>query len=401
MSVAREQIMDKLYAQMKAGAHIIGAAAGAGITAKYAVKGGADFILALNSGRFRQMGLSSFGGLLPFSNSNALVMEFGSREILPIVRDVPVIFGLCATDPTIQLETYIDSIQKHGFSGINNYPSVGLMDGQFGEALQEQGISFDQEIEAIAIASGKGMFTIAFVFDEVQAKRMASAGADVICAHLGFTKGGIMGAKKVLSLKAAAQLAGDIFHASDRVNPDAVKMIYGGPVVTPSDVSYMYSNTGAHGYLGGSSFERIPSEEAITQTALLFKEAGMTEQDKLVNRMLQGISKHYDYVQFVKEYVAANYMESVSFSELAMVAHLSRTHLSHLFKKEVGCTFPEYLAKFRINKAKEMMQQKHIRLSEVSTLCGFNDYSHFSKTFKALTGMSPRQYKTQHSYKNT
>jgi predicted TIM-barrel enzyme/AraC-like DNA-binding protein len=395
----RETIRTKLQAQIQANGHIIGVAAGAGITAKYAVKGGADFILALNSGRFRQMGLSSLGGLLPFSNSNALVMEFGTREIIPIVRDVPVIFGLCATDPTIELEQFIESIREQGFSGINNYPTVGLIGGLFGEALKEEGTCFDTEIEAIRIAHAKGLFTIAFVFEADQAQRMAAAGADIVCAHLGFTKGGVLGAKKVLSLKAAAEMARDIFNACDEVNSGVMKMVYGGPVNTPSDVEYMYDNTGAIGYLGGSSFERIPSEAAITQAASEFKEAGLSEQDKLLRHMLEGVAEHYDYVQFVKEYVTANYMNEISFAELALVAHISRTHLSYLFKKEVGCTFPEYLTRFRINKAKEFMKQGHIDLSKVSALAGYNDYAHFSKTFKKLTGLSPREYR--HQYKNT
>ncbi|OBY80936.1 AraC family transcriptional regulator [Paenibacillus sp. KS1] len=395
----RETIWNRLHAQLKSNGHIIGVAAGAGISTKYAVKGGADFILALNSGRFRQMGLSSLGGLLPFGNCNELVMEFGSKEIVPLVREVPVMFGLCATDPTIQLEAYIQEIQNKGFSGINNYPTVGLIGGQFGEALEEAGISFESEVEAIRIASGMGMFTIAFVFNREQAHLMAAAGADVICAHLGFTKGGVLGAAKVLSLKAAADLAAQIFQVSDKINPNVIKMIYGGPVNTPADVKYMYDNTSAVGYLGGSSFERIPSEAAITKTAIDFKEVGVTEQDKLLHKMLEGVTKHYDYVQFVKEYVEANYMHDISFAELAQVAHLSRTHLSYLFKQEVGCTFPEYLTRFRINKSIELMKQRHLDLSELSGLVGYNDYAHFSKMFKKTTGLSPREYQRQ--YKNT
>lgn len=399
MYVEREKIRNKLKAQLETDGHIIGVASGAGITAKYAAKGGADLILVLNSGRFRQMGLSSLGGLLPFANSNELVMDFGSREIIPAVKDIPVIFGLCATDPTINLETYIQFIRDKGFSGINNYPTVGMIGGKFGEALKENGISFETEVEAVRIANEIGLFSIGFVFNREQAQQMAAAGADIVCAHLGFTKGGILGAKKVLSLKAAAEMADDIFRACDEVKTGVMKMIYGGPVNTPADVKYMYDNTETIGYLGGSSFERIPSEIAITKTAIDFKEIGHSEQDKLLTKMLEGVTKHYDYVQFVKEYVAANYMNEISFAELALVAHISRTYLSHLFKKEVGYTFPEYLSRFRINKAMDLMKQEHTELSEVSSLVGFNDYAHFSKTFKKYTGLSPREYRRQ--YKNT
>ncbi|MGE6258365.1 phosphoenolpyruvate hydrolase family protein [Heyndrickxia sporothermodurans] len=391
MNFTREQIRKQLKAEIKASGHIIGVAAGAGITAKYAAKGGADLILALNSGRFRQMGVSSLGGLLPFSNSNKLVMEYGSKEVVPVVN-VPVIFGLCATDPTIQLAEYIEEIREKGFSGINNYPTVGMIDGKFGEALKEDGMSFDKEVEAIKIANEKGLFSIAFVFDAEQAKQMVKAGADVICAHLGFTKGGILGAKKVLSLEAAAKVVREIFLACDEIESNVMKLIYGGPVHTPLDVKYMYDNTKADGYIGGSSFERIPSETAITKTAFDFKEIGQSKQDKLFNQMLQGVTKHYDYVNFVKEYVAANYMNEISFTELALVAHVSRTYLSQLFKKEVGSTFPEYVTRFRLNKAIELLKSGPITLSEVSRLVGYNDYAHFSKSFKKHTGLSPRIY---------
>ncbi|MDP2814106.1 MAG: phosphoenolpyruvate hydrolase family protein, partial [Erysipelotrichaceae bacterium] len=165
MAFSKAQILDRLLSQISQRRHIIGVAVGAGISAKYAEKGGADLLLALNSGRFRQMGVGSLAGLLPFANSNQMVMDFGSKEIIPVVKNTPVIFGLCATDPTIDLERFIDQIISHGFSGINNYPSVGIIGGLLREALEEEGMSFQREVEAISIASKKGVFTIAFVFN--------------------------------------------------------------------------------------------------------------------------------------------------------------------------------------------------------------------------------------------
>lgn len=393
MAVAREQILSKLKAQIRITGHIIGVAVGAGITAKYALKGGADLLLALNSGRFRQMGQSSLAGWLPFANGNELVMEFGAREIIPVARQVPVVFGLNATDPTIDLSQYIDLISKQGFAGINNFPTIGMIDGQFREALEENGISYAREIEAVRIAHSRNLFTLAFVFNASQAREMLTAGADLICAHLGLTKGGCIGAKKALSLQSAKCIADEIFAACDEFSADPIKMIYGGPIKTPADLSFMYNNTTTMGYIGGSSFERIPSEEAITDITKAFKQTGDIAQDELLIKMIEGVKKHYDYVAFVKEYVAVNYRKEVLFSDLANVAHISRSHLSALFKNEVGCTFPAYLVQFRISKAKEMMKFNNIKLNEIAGMTGFNDYAHFSKTFKKLTGLSPERYR--------
>lgn len=393
MVLQREDIVNTLKSQIRITGHVIGVAVGAGITAKYAARGGADFLLALNSGRFRQMGQSSLAGWLPYGNSNEMVMEFGTREILSAVKGIPVVFGFNATDPTVKLEEYIEQIKDKGFSGINNFPTVGMFDGQFREALEEEGLTFRREVEAIALAHQKNLFTVAFVFDAGQAREMLQAGADVICAHLGLTKGGFVGAKKVLSLHSAKVIAGEIFQASEEVNRDAIKMLYGGPVKTPLDLQFMYNNTAAMGYIGGSSFERIPSEDAITSITQAFKQTGYLAQDELLAKMIEGVKHHYDYVEFVKEYVAVNYMNEVLFSDLAHVAHISRSHLSTLFKKEVGCTFPEYLTQFRISKAKEVMKVPHIKLQEVADMVGYKDYAHFSKAFKKITGLPPETFK--------
>lgn len=197
----RPAILERLQTQLREGNHIIGVSTGTGITAKVAADSGADFILMLNSGKFRQMGRSSLAGFLPFCNSNEMVMDFASKEIVPLVRDTPVLFGLNANDPTREMSLYIEEIKARGFAGVNNYPTVGLIDGVFREALEEDGISYDREVEAIRLAHQQGLFTVAFVFDESQAVQMAEAGADVICVHLGLTVGGLLGARKVVSWK--------------------------------------------------------------------------------------------------------------------------------------------------------------------------------------------------------
>lgn len=392
MFFTREQVIDKLKTQIKVNGSIIGVSLGAGIIAKSTERGGADLILALNSGKFRQMGVSSLAGMLPFYNANDLVMEFGSKEILTVVNQTPVVFGLCATDPSICLDEYIEKIYNMGFSGIINYPSIGMIDGVFREALEENGISYEKEVEAIKVANRKNIFTIAFVFNKYQAKLMVEAGADVICAHLGFTKGGILGAKKILSLETSVKLSNEIFDSCDLIKKDTIKVIYGGPVNSSVDVKYIYDNTNAMGYFGGSSFERIPSEEFIANKTREFKITSRLENDDLLNKMMEGVSNHFDYVEFIKEYISSSYMEDITFSDLCKVAHISRSHLSKLFNKEVGCSFPKYLSRYRINKALEILKKENIQLKEVANLVGYKDYSHFSKAFKNQVGISPKQY---------
>ncbi|ASA26625.1 AraC family transcriptional regulator [Paenibacillus donghaensis] len=391
----RSTILRNLKAQLEKGHPIIGVATGTGITAKVAAQGGADFIMVLNSGKFRQMGRSSLAGFLPFCNSNDMVMEFASREIIPLVKQVPIIFGLNATDPTKDMTTYIQQIRSRGFAGINNYPTVGLLSGQFREALEEEGSSYLLEVEAIRTAHEQGLFTLAFVFDERQAEQMIGAGADVICVHLGLTEGGLLGARKVLSLEAAKVRAKRIFEVCNRLKPELIKLVYGGPVKTPVDVQYMYSgNTDLMGYIGGSAFERIPSEKSITDITKAFKSKGKLDEDELMVKMLDGVTKHYDYVDFVKEYVAQNYMNEVSFTDLAGVAHVSRSYLSTLFKKQVGCSFQTYLIQYRVDRAAELLEIGNLRLAEVAPLVGYPDYAQFSKMFKKYKGFSPKQVKS-------
>ncbi|WMJ82437.1 phosphoenolpyruvate hydrolase family protein [Clostridium sp. MB40-C1] len=390
----REKILENIKAEIKKGNHIIGVATGTGMTAKYAQNGGADFILALSSGRFRLMGRSSLGGYLPFCNSNDMVIDFATKEIMPLLKNVPIIFGLNGTDPTIDMDEYIDKIKAMGFSGINNYPTVGLIDGKFSEGIEEAGCCYAKEVEAIRIAREKNLFTVAFVFNEEHAEQMIKAGADVICVHLGLTEGGLLGAKKVFSLEAAKVRAASIFNKCNELNHNIVKLIYGGPVKTPIDIQYMYSNNeDLMGYIGGSAFERIPSEKSITNVTKAFKVSGHLDEDDLMIKMLDGVKKHYDYVEFVKEYVYQNYMHDILFSDLAKVAHVSRSYLSTLFKREVGCTFSEYLVKFRIEKAVEILRRENIQLSEVAALVGYKDYAQFSKMFKKYKGIPPKEIK--------
>lgn len=392
MKEKKRTIVEKLRQQIKTNRHIIGVAAGSGLTAKYALEGGADFILALSSGYFRQRGVSSLAGYLPFSNSNEVVMDFGSKEILPKSTNTPTIFGLCATDPTVNLERYIQSIRENGFHGINNYPTVGLIDGHFREALEERGISFDEEVRAIRIASEMGLFTVAFVFNPTQAIQMVEAGADIICVHLGLTTGGKLGAKQIKSLQSAKKLVMDIVNACHEIKPDVIKMVYGGPVNTPVDVQFMYDGTEINGYIGGSVFERIPAEQTIIKVTESFKATNDIRYNELIQKFIDGISTKDEYIDFIKKYISLHYSEKTSLNELAEIMNLSRSYLSTLFKNEMGISFQDYLINFRLNRAIEIMTEKRIPLAMVSNMVGYSDYAQFSKIFKRKMGLSPKKF---------
>ncbi|MDR7866641.1 MAG: phosphoenolpyruvate hydrolase family protein [Sporomusaceae bacterium] len=267
----REAIRTTLAENIANNQPIIGVAVGSGLSAKQAIAGGADFLLALNAGRFRMAGISSLAALLPYANSNEMVLDFGAREIIPRAGNSPVIFGACATDVTIDHDALIAKIRARGFHGANNFPTVGLIDGVVRQTLEAEGLGFQREVEFVAKAARAGLFTVAFVFDENQGLAMAAAGADIICAHLGLTAGGKTGAKHAMSLENGVQLAGRIFAAVDRQYPGKIKMIYGGPVSTPEQTARFYGSTGAMGYIGGSSFERIPAETTIEEVTGQFK----------------------------------------------------------------------------------------------------------------------------------
>lgn len=394
MQIKRQEIVKRLNAQIRVNGHVIGVAAGSGMTTKYSVLGGADLILALSAGRFRQTGRASLASYLCYSNSNRIVMDFASRELMPLMPDVPLLFGMNATDPNISLKESIAVIKSAGFDGINNWPTMGLIDGQFREALEEEGLSYALEIEAIRLAHEQDLFTLAFVFDETQAEQMLQAGADVICAHLGLTAGGVLGAKKVQSLDRSRVLAQQIFEVCDRMRPDVIKMVYGGPIKSPLDAKYLYDNTGCQGFIGGSSFERIPAEKAIMNTTKSFKYPENTREEDSLIKVLAGQAYDYDYVEFIKDYIKNNYSKSIYLSELALAVHVSEPYLSAKFKKSMGCSFTEYLIRFRMNKACRFLKETKTPVGRVAELVGYPDYTQFTKIFKKYKGMTPTAYRS-------
>lgn len=388
-------ILNKLKERIKINGHIIGIASGSGLTSKYSTMSGVDIVLAISAGIFRKMGRSSLASYMCYCNSNEVVMNFATRELMPLVRDTPIFLGINATDPTIKLSEYLIQIKEQGFIGINNFPTVGLIDGFFREKLEEEGVSYSKEVEAVKIATELGLVSIAFVFNEKQAIDMINAGAEIICVHLGLTCGGIMGAAKVLSLEVAKELVNKIFKECDKVNPNIIKLVFGGPIKTPIDAQFFYQNTSCEGFIGGSSFERIPTEKAIINTTKAFKNVGNYDEDKAILKVLNSSAQDIDCIEYVKKYIHDFYMKPIYIRDLAESIHISSSYLSTKFKKEVGISFTEYLVKFRINKACEILLNKSIPIKTIANMVSYDDYSQFSKIFKKYTGKTPKEYREQ------
>ena len=391
LETIREKHRESLLEKKSRGERLIGVAAGSGITAKYAIMGGCDMLLALSSGKFRSMGCGSLAGYMSYRNSNDLVMNYAMEELLRYRDQVPVFFGLNATDPTKDIYSYIREIKDAGFTGLVNYPTVGMIDGSFRERLEESGCGFEREIEAIRFAGYCGLLTIAFVFDPDQAVQMAAAGADIICAHFGLTRGGYVGAGKALSLEKARITAEEIFAAAEKVRKDPVKMVYGGPVKTPVDAEYIYLGSGCDGYIGGSAFERTPVEAALLRAVHSFKEEVQVTPESRAEGILFQTPGRYDYVEFLKEYIGENYMEEIRLSELAQSMHLSPSYLSTLFKKNVGSSFQTYLIEIRMNRAHKLISAGEYSLLHVAQMVGYQDYAQFSKMYKKVFGRAPRE----------
>ncbi len=276
MRYTRGQVLERLRRQVADGKSIVGAGAGTGISAKFAEAGGADLILIYNSGRYRMAGHGSLSGLLAFGDANQIVYEMGEREVLPVVKDVPVIAGVNGTDPLRQMPHFLRRLDDVGFSGINNFPTVGLIDGRFRAELEATGLGFSREVEMIRSAHELGFFTIVYVFNPDESAQMAGAGADVIIAHMGLTVGGSIGldpeggvAMKLEDTPAKVQAIGE---AAWAVNRECLLVSHGGPIARPEDARYVQERTAAVGFIGASSMERLPVETAITETVRQFKD---------------------------------------------------------------------------------------------------------------------------------
>lgn len=267
----RSEILSRLRAQVAAGKPIIGGGAGTGISAKCAEMGGIDLIIIYNSGRFRMAGRGSLAGLLPYGDANQIVMEM-AREVLPVVELTPVLAGVCGTDPFRVMKRFLLDVRDTGFSGVQNFPTVGLFDGNLRVGLEETGMGFRKEVEMIAQARELDLLTCPYVFTPDEAEQMAKAGADILIPHMGLTTKGSIGAKSAMTLPEAAKQIQALADAAKKVNPDILVLCHGGPISEPVDVRYVLDHTkGIVGFFGASSIERLPTEVAITGCVKQFK----------------------------------------------------------------------------------------------------------------------------------
>lgn len=271
MAIPRLEIINRLKKQADAGIPIVGCGAGTGISAKLAEAGGADLIIIYNSGRYRMAGRGSLAGLMPYGDANGIVVEMAA-EVLPVVKDTPVLAGVCGTDPFRLFPVFLKQLKEIGFSGVQNFPTVGLIDGNFRANLEGTGMGYDKEVEVIALARKLDMFTSPYVFDTDQAKAMAEAGADQLVAHVGLTTAGSIGASVALTLDEAVNKVMSIAEAGRSVRKDILVIAHGGPFDEPENVGKALAQMpGIQGFFGASSIERLPTERAIRGQVEAFK----------------------------------------------------------------------------------------------------------------------------------
>jgi predicted TIM-barrel enzyme len=268
---SRSALMEKFRAMAARGEPIVGGGAGTGLSAKLEEAGGIDLIVIYNSGRYRMAGRGSLAGLLAYGDANAIVVDM-AREVLPVVRRTPVLAGVNGTDPFRRMDVFLDEIKAFGFAGVQNFPTVGLIDGTFRANLEETGMSYGLEVDMIAIAHEKDLLTTPYVFNGGEAEAMAKAGADIIVCHLGLTTGGTIGAQTALKLNDCPALIDSWSAAAIKVRPDILILAHGGPIAQPADADFIMKSTKTcHGFYGASSMERLPVETALTEQVRRFK----------------------------------------------------------------------------------------------------------------------------------
>jgi len=269
----REEVLDRLHATLAARKPIIAAGAGTGITAKFIEKGGADLLIVYNSGRFRMSGHGSTAGLMAYGDANAVAMEIGEYEVLPVVEEIPVICGVHGSDPRRRMWHWLQQVKAMGFSGVNNFPTHSIVDGRFREILEETGMSVQKEIDMIALARRMDLFTIVYVGSPEEARLMAKAGADAIIAHVGTTVGGSIGVVgATMTLDEAVSRTREIIAAGRDVRDDIIFLSHGGPISTPEDAAYINANTDTVGFVGASSLERMAIEGSLAELTRRFKD---------------------------------------------------------------------------------------------------------------------------------
>ena len=269
--LTRQEIIAQYKDRIAKGNILLGVGAGTGITAKSSEAGGADMLIIYNSGRYRMAGRGSLAGLLSYGDANGIVVDM-AKEVLPVVQETPVLAGVCGTDPFRIMEVFLKELKSMGFSGVQNFPTVGLIDGVFRQNLEETGMGYDLEVEMIQIAHELDMMTTPYVFDPEQAKAMAKAGADILVAHMGLTTKGTIGAQTALTLDDSVVKVREIMEAGRSVNPDILVICHGGPIEEPEDARYVIERIeGLDGFFGASSIERFAAEKGIKEQTEAFK----------------------------------------------------------------------------------------------------------------------------------
>ena len=274
--MTRDEALTRLRAQVASGRAVIGAGAGTGLSAKCAEAGGVDLLIIYNSGRYRMAGRGSLAGLMPYGDANAIVVEMAS-EVLPVVRETPVLAGVCGTDPFRLMPVFLRELKRMGFAGVQNFPTVGLLDGTFRQNLEETGMGYDLEVEMIREAHALDLITAPYVFDVASAEAMTRAGADVLVPHMGLTTKGTIGAHTALTLDDCVPLIQGMHDAAKAIAPEVIVLCHGGPIAEPDDARYVLERTrGVAGFFGASSMERLPTEVAITENMRRFKALELT-----------------------------------------------------------------------------------------------------------------------------
>jgi predicted TIM-barrel enzyme len=269
-AATRADILTRLRAKVAAGKPIIGGGAGTGISAKFEEAGGIDLIVIYNSGRFRMAGRGSLAGMMPYGDANGIVLDM-AREVLPVVQHTPVLAGVCGTDPFRGMVRFLREVQAAGFAGVQNFPTVGLIDGTFRQGLEETGMGFGLEVDMIRQAGEIGLLTTPYCFNTDEAAAMARAGCDVLIPHMGLTAKGSIGASSAVTLEEAALRCQAMHDAAKRVKPDVIVLCHGGPIAEPEDAQYILDHTqGIVGFYGASSMERLPVETALTERTRAF-----------------------------------------------------------------------------------------------------------------------------------
>ena len=272
MAFTREEILARLRQRVADGVPIIGAGAGTGISAKLEEAGGVDLIVIYNSGRFRMAGRGSLAGMMPYGDANAIVMDMAG-EVLTVVEDTPVLAGVCGTDPFRHMDVFLKQVEEIGFSGVQNFPTVGLIDGVFRQNLEETGMGFGLEVEMVRMAAEMGLLTTPYAFQPEEGARMAEAGADIVVAHMGLTTKGAIGATTSLTLDESTDRVQAISDAARAINSEIIVLCHGGPISMPEDAEYVLQQTdGVDGFYGASSMERLPVETAIVDHIRKFKQ---------------------------------------------------------------------------------------------------------------------------------